>query len=153
MEPIVYEEVKSEAQVRELYALNRELAEKEGQGELFQAEFSAYREAFLGSCPAARGWLISAGKERAGFAIVLPKFASYLAKVTAYIEDLYLRDSWAQKGNYLQVLRDLGERFRNEGAYRVEIRMLQKGVLDAETLREAGFAPVEKWQVWRMEQE
>ena len=152
MERFVYEEVKTEAQVRELYTLNRELAEREGQGDLFRAEYVPYRKAFLGNCPAARGWLILAGKERAGFAIVLPKFASYMATVSAYIEDLYLRDPWAQKGNYLQVLRDLGERFRNEGAYRVEIRMLKKGVLDAEILREAGFAPVEKWQVWRREQ-
>lgn len=152
MERFVYEEVKTEAQVRELYTLNRKLAEREGQEELFRAEYAPYREAFLGSCPAARGWLILAGKETVGFAIVLNKFASYLATVTAYIEDLYLRDAWSENRNYLRVLRDLRERLHNEGESRVEIRMLRYGVLDPGVLREAGFAPVEKWQVWRMEQ-
>ena len=153
MERFVYKEVKTEAQVRELYTLNRELAEREGQEELFRAEYTPYREAFLGSCPAARGWLILAGKETVGFAIVVDKFASYLATVTAYIEDLYLRDPWAQNGNYQRALRDLRERLHNEEGSRVEIRMLRNGVLDPGSLREAGFAPVEKWQVWRMERE
>ena len=152
MERFEYQEAKTEEAVRRLYALNRELAEREGQGELFRAEYAPYREAFLGSCPVARGWLILAGEETAGFAIVLNKFASYLATVTAYIEDLYLRDTWSENRNYLRVLRELGECLRSERGSRVEIRMLRNGVLDAEILLEAGFAPVEKWQVWRMEQ-
>ena len=114
-------------------------------------EYAPYREAFLGSCPAAEGWLIFAEGEAVGFAIVLRKFASYLATVTAYIEDLYLQEPWGERRHYRQVLKDLGECYRDKGASRIEIRMLKKGVLDPEILLEAGFAPVWKWQVWRKE--
>jgi len=146
-----YVEVGTEEQLRRLYALNRALALSEGQGDLFVAEYAPYREAFLGSHPAAEGWLILAEGETVGFAILLRKFASYLATVTAYIEDLYLQEPWGERRHYRQVLKDLGERYRDKGASRIEIRMLKKGVLDPEILREAGFAPVRKWQVWRKE--
>jgi len=146
-----YDEVRTEEQVRRLYELNRALAVSEGQEELFIAEYAPYREAFLGSCPAAEGWLILAEGEAVGFAILLRKFASYLATVTAYIEDLYLQEPWGERRHYLQVLKDLGERYRAKRASRIEIRMLKNGVLDPEILREAGFAPVQKWQVWRNE--
>ena len=153
MEYFEYIPVREEPQLRRLYSLNRELAEREGQGELFRAEYPRYREAFLGNCPAAQGWLILEKKESVGFVIVLRKFASYLASVTAYIEDLYLRPDRADPQNYLQVLSGMTDLLRKEGADRVEIRVLSRGVLGSEVLYDAGFSPVEKWRVWRLDEE
>ncbi len=153
MEIFEYIPVREETQLRQLYALNRELAEQEGQGGLFRAEYPRYREAFLGHCPAAQGWLIVTKTESVGFLIVLRKFASYLASVTAYIEDLYLQPDCADPKNYLQVLKAMTDALQKEGADRVEIRVLKNGVLEPKILTEAGFSPVKKWRVWRVEQE
>ena len=151
MERFYYRKVREETELKQLYALNRELAIREGQEKLFKAEYAPYRKAFLGNSPVVQGWLIMAGEETVGFVIVLHRFASYLAMVSAYIEDIYLREAWADSKNYRQMLQDLIGRFRDGGMYRVEIRVLQTGVLDPEILREVGFTPVEKWQVWRLE--
>jgi hypothetical protein len=151
MEYFEYLPVREESQLRQLYSLNMELAEREGQGGLFRAEYPRYREAFLGNCPAAQGWLILSETECTGFVIVLRKFASYLASVTAYIEDLYLRPGYADPKNYLQVLTAMRDSLQKEGADRVEIRVLEEGVLEPEILIEAGFFPVKKWRVWRTE--
>jgi len=134
-----------------LYRLNRHMAESEGQAELFTAEYASYREAFVGERPPVRAWFLSREKELFGFVIWQEKFASYTGRMALYVEDLWLGEYRRDRKRVIEVLDELLRRAGESGYSRVEIRRLEWEGIDAEALRDRGFAPVEKWKVWRRE--
>ncbi|ADV46579.1 hypothetical protein [Nitratifractor salsuginis] len=149
MKSFQFRRVDTEEELHLLYEMVKELAETEGQTELFVATFDQYLQTFLGESPVAEGIVIYADREPIGFAVILRKFATYLGRETAYIEDLYLRTGLCHGESRLRVLSGLCEKFRSEGYVRVEMRVLKRFNLGEEVLQKAGFNPVDKWQVWR----
>ena len=134
-----------------LYRLNRHMAESEGQAELFTAEYASYREAFVGERPPVRAWFLSRKKKLFGFVIWQEKFASYTGRMALYVEDLWMGEYREDHAVVAEVLEELLRRARETGYSRVEIRRLEWEGIDRSALEETGFAPVEKWRVWRRE--
>jgi len=132
-----------------LYRLNRQMAESEGQGELFVAECGEYTRAFAGGRPPVRAWLVLEGEEPLGFILWQEKFASYLGKMTLYVEDLWLGEQTDEIPLVEAVLDELLARADAMGYPRVEIRRLEWNGIDADVLQSRGFESVEKWKVWR----
>ena len=143
----------SERELPILYRLNRRMAESEGQGELFTAKYASYRQVFDGDRPPVRAWLLTEEEEVFGFIIWQEKFASYMGRMALYVEDLWLEESHRDSERQDAVLDELLQRAEAAGYCRVEIRRLEWKGIDAGALAERGFAPVEKWRIWRKELE
>ncbi len=134
-----------------LYNLNRELAVCEGQIDLFVADKSEYFRAFCDEMPLAKAYLIYKGNTTVGFFIYFEKFATYLAKKTLFLEDLYIREALKTKDNISCVFEFIKRLANSTDSQRVEMRVLKRYGLKRDILESLNFKRVDKWDVYRYE--
>ena len=132
-----------------LYRMNREMAIREGQSDLFTAEYDTYAGAFRGPFPLVHGELIYQKDELIGFVIWQEKFATYPGKKVFYIEDVYLGDRIDDPEIFAALLNAIEHRLDPTEYGRIEIRRLERYAPPINPLYRANFHPIDKWTIWR----
>lgn len=135
--------------INTLYKLNKHLAIKEGQKELFSASKKEYKKAFLSKNPLADAVVAYKNNKPIGFIIYNYKLATYLAKKVLYIEDIFLDDKNYTKKNIQKLFKYIDKKSKKNCCCRVEIRILKNYSMDMDILKKQKFLKIEKWDIYR----
>jgi GNAT superfamily N-acetyltransferase len=97
-EPQVAIDAATPADVPELLALIRGLAEYERLADQVEASEARLVHALFGERPAAEALLARAGGEAVGFALFFTNYSTFLTRPGLYLEDLFVLPAWRGKG-------------------------------------------------------
>ena len=120
---------------------------------MFTATKTAYSNAFLGEDPLTFGFLTLVEDKPVGFYIYCFKFASYLGSKVLYIGDIYLTKSYRTLQNKKELLKHAIQQSIIDQCVRVEMRVLKSFNLGYDIIKECGFSQIDKWDVFRYEQD
>ncbi len=84
------------------------------------------------------------------YAIYFRSYSTWLAVPGIYLEDLYVKPEYRQKGIGTALLARLAHQCKENGYGRLEWSCLEWNELAKKRYRSLGAQPLEEWRVWRM---
>jgi GNAT superfamily N-acetyltransferase len=140
----------TEPDVSLILSLIHELAEYERLRHEVVATEATLRAALFGNAPRARALLAHAASEPVGFALYFYNFSTFLGRAGLYLEDLYVRPAWRQRGVGRRLLGALAEVAVREGCGRMEWSVLDWNEPAIRFYRSIGARPMDEWTVYRL---
>jgi len=137
------------ADVPEILAMIRELAEYERLAHEVRAEAPRLEESLFGPRPYAEVLMGTAGGRAAGFALFFHNYSSFLARPGIYLEDLYVRPAFRGRGLGRALLARLARIALERGCGRLEWSVLDWNEPAKAFYRNLGARPLEGWSTWR----
>ena len=138
------------ADVPELQAMIRALAEFEKLSDLCIASETDLMEALFGSRPAAEALIAWAGTEAAGFALFFHNFSTFLGRRGLWLEDLFVRPGFRRKGCAQALLRALAAIAVERNCGRFEWAVLDWNVKAIAFYRALGATVLPDWRIVRI---
>ena len=141
------------ADVSEIVAMVRELAEYEKAPHEAIATEAQFTEALFGEQPAVFAYVIDDDPERGtliGFALYFLNFSTWLGRHGIYLEDLYVRPQFRGHGYGKQLLATLAKECVDRGFGRLEWWVLDWNEPALEVYRAIGAVPMDEWTVQRV---
>lgn len=134
-----------EADLDEIVALIRELADYERMADEVVLDDAAVREHLFGPDPAARVLIAERDGEVAGFALYFTTFSTFLGRPGIWLEDLFVRPDHRGSGLGLALIQRLRE--RTDG--RMEWNVLDWNQPSIDFYEALGARPVPGWITYR----
>jgi GNAT superfamily N-acetyltransferase len=128
----------------------RELAEYEKLAHEVTATDTRLREALFGDAPVAHAIVARAGDAPAGFALYFFSFSTFLAQPGLYLEDLFVRPEFRNRGLGGQLLAHLARTAVARGCGRMEWSVLNWNETALRVYRAIGARPMDEWTVQRL---
>ena len=140
------------ADVPDILAMIRELAEYEREPDAVVATDDLLREALFCDQPAVYGLIAEADDtgETVGFALWFRNFSTWLGRHGVYLEDLYVRPSHRGQGYGKALLVELARIAVERGYGRFEWWVLDWNAPAIEFYRSIGAEPMDEWTVQRV---
>jgi GNAT superfamily N-acetyltransferase len=138
------------ADVPELQAMIRALAEFEKLSHLCIASEADLAEGLFGPRPAAEALIAWAGKEAAGFALFFHNFSTFLGRRGLWLEDLFVRPDFRRKGCAQALLRSLAAIAVERNCGRFEWAVLDWNVRAIDFYRALGASVLPDWRIVRV---
>ena len=107
-----------------LLELIRELAAFVNQADKVQTDEPRLGEHLFGSCATASAWLAFVSDDAVGYAVTFPTFSTFLGRPGVYLEDLFIRDRFRQRGYGRTFFRFLAREANRRGCPRFEWTVL-----------------------------
>lgn len=134
-----------------ILALIRELAEFERLAHEVVADEALLRAQLFGGRPAAEVLLAEGpGGEAAGFALFFQTFSTFVGRPGIYLEDLYVRPRWRNRGIGRTLLRRIASRAVERGCGRFEWTVLDWNENAIGFYRKLGARVMEDWRICRV---
>lgn len=133
-----------------LLALIRELAEYEQLSHEVVATSERLHAALFGPDRVAHAVVAQVGAESAGFALYFFSFSTFLTKPGLYLEDLYVRPAWRNRGIGRALLADLARIAVEKDCGRMEWAVLDWNEPALRVYRAVGARPMNEWTVQRL---
>jgi GNAT superfamily N-acetyltransferase len=140
----------SPADVPELQAMIRALAEYEKLSELCIASDADLAEALFGPRPAAEALIAWAGGQAAGFALFFHNFSTFLGRRGLWLEDLFVRPAFRRQGCAQTLLRALAAIAVERNCGRFEWAVLDWNVRAIDFYRLLGATVLPDWRIVRV---
>jgi GNAT superfamily N-acetyltransferase len=140
----------SPADVPELQAMIRALAEYEKLSELCIASDADLAEALFGSRPAAEALIAWADGQAAGFALFFHNFSTFLGRRGLWLEDLFVRPAFRRQGCAQTLLRALAAIAVERNCGRFEWAVLDWNVRAIDFYRLLGATVLPDWRIVRV---
>lgn len=137
----------------EIAALIAELAEYEKAPEKNISTPESIRAMIFTERPAAEVLMARVAGAVAGFALFFPNFSTWLSKPGMYLEDLFVRPEFRNRGIAKSLLTRLAQICKQRDYCRFEWSCLEWNELAKGFYRFAGAKPMEEWRTWRVEGE
>ncbi len=128
----------------------RELAEYEKLAHEVVATEARLHEALFGPDRVAHATIARADGEPAGFALYFFSFSTFLARPGVYLEDLYVRPIWRQRGIGRRLLAHVARVAVECGCGRMEWSVLDWNETALKVYRTVGARPMDEWTVQRL---
>jgi GNAT superfamily N-acetyltransferase len=128
----------------------RELAEYERLADEVSATEADLRATLFGPERVAYAVLAFAGDEPAGFAVYFFSFSTFLGKPGLYLEDLYVRPAYRNRGLGRKLMAHLARIAVDRGCGRMEWAVLDWNDLALRVYRAVGARPMSEWTVQRL---
>jgi len=141
----------SPADIPEILAMVRELAEFEHLSHQLEANEALYLEHLFGDRPVAEALVAEAGSDLAGYAIHFATFSTFLGRPGLWLEDLYVRPAWRGCGLGERLLRAVVARAEERGAGRCEWSVLDWNERAIRLYERLGGEILEEWRIVRLE--
>jgi GNAT superfamily N-acetyltransferase len=90
------------------------------------------------------------GSQPAGFALYFFNFSTFLAKPGLYLEDLFVKPAWRNRGVGRALLAELARIAIDRGCGRMEWAVLNWNELALRVYRGIGAQPLNDWTVYRL---
>ncbi len=134
-----------------LLGMIRELADFENLSDQVVATEADYQESLFGEKPAAEALIVEADGEIIGYAIFFRTFSTFIGKAGLWLEDLYVKPQFRNKGIGKKLLQSGAEIARKEKAGRYEWCVLDWNKNAIELYEKAGGKILDEWRIVRME--
>ncbi|HXD52155.1 MAG TPA: GNAT family N-acetyltransferase, partial [Burkholderiales bacterium] len=135
-----------------LLELISELAEYEKLTHLLQVEGDCLERDLFGSAPAAeavlvwtRGDAVSGAEVPAAFALFFHNYSTFLGKRGLWLEDLFVRPAWRQRGFGKALLRHVAQIAVERGCGRFEWSVLDWNTRAIDFYRSLGAVAMDQW--------
>lgn len=138
------------ADVAEIAALIRELAEYERLAREVVLSEAALREHLFGARPYAEALIAEDAGAVAGFALFFHNYSTFLGKPGLYLEDLFVRPAHRGRGLGKALLRELARLAIARGCGRVEWSVLDWNEPSIAFYRSLGAVAMDEWTVYRL---
>ena len=142
--------VATENDVPLILAFIEELAEYERLSHEVVATEEALREHLFGERPVAEVVVAEEGGDPAGFALFFHSFSTFLGQPSIYLEDLYVRPEFRDKGIGRALLVHLARLAKERGCGRLEWSVLDWNEPAIGFYAGIGASPVGGWTVYRV---
>lgn len=90
------------------------------------------------------------GEQEVGFALFFHNFSTFLGRAGIYLEDLYVKPAYRQKGYGKALLHRLAEIAHERGCGRLEWWVLDWNTPSIEFYKSLGAEPMDEWTVFRI---
>lgn len=140
----------TEADVPILLALIRELAEFERLAHEVESDADSLRAALFGRQPVAAALLARAGDAPAGYAIYFRTFSTFVGRPGIFLEDLYVRPGFRQRGLGRALLEAIAKICIENGGGRLEWNALHWNENALRFYRRLGAKVRDDWVLLRM---
>ena len=140
----------TEADLPEILNLIYALAEYEKLTDCVTATHEQLRATLFGIKPAAEVLLAHWDREYAGFAIFFAAFSTFLAQPGLYLEDLYVKPHFREKGIGLALLKHLARIADERGCGRLEWGVLNWNESAIQFYKKLGAVPMDEWTKYRL---
>jgi GNAT superfamily N-acetyltransferase len=140
----------SAADVPELLAMIRALADYEKLSELCIATDADIASALFGPRPAAEALIASRGDHAAGFALFFHNFSTFLGRRGLWLEDLFVRPEYRRQGCAQALLRALAAIAVERDCGRFEWAVLDWNVRAIDFYRTLGATVLPDWRIVRV---
>jgi GNAT superfamily N-acetyltransferase len=148
--PTVHIEPASAADVPEILAFIRALAEYERLSHAVVATEQALHESLFGERPAAEVVFVCAGDERVGFALFFETYSTFLARRGLYLEDLFVKPEHRGRGYGKALLAHLARVAVERGCGRFEWAVLDWNEPSIAFYKSLGAQPMDEWTTFRV---
>jgi len=128
----------------------KDLAEYEQLADACVATEDDLRTHLFGPNAVAHGILAFVGDEPAGFALYFFNFSTFLARPGLYLEDLFVKPVWRNRGIGRALLAELARIAIDRGCGRMEWSVLNWNELALRVYRGIGARPLSDWTVYRL---
>jgi GNAT superfamily N-acetyltransferase len=128
----------------------KHLAEYEQLADACVATEDDLRTHLFGPNAVAHAILAFVGDEPAGFALYFFNFSTFLARPGLYLEDLFVKPAWRNRGIGRALLAELARIARDRGCGRMEWSVLNWNELALRVYRGIGAQPLSDWTVYRL---
>jgi GNAT superfamily N-acetyltransferase len=133
-----------------ILAFIRELAEYEKLADEVTATLEDLRETLFGPERVAYAVIGYAGSEPAGFAVYFFSFSTFLGQRGLYLEDLYVRPAFRQRGLGRKLMSHLAGIAVDHRCGRMEWAVLDWNEVALRVYRAVGARPMTEWTVQRL---
>jgi len=140
----------SAADVPELQAMIRALADYEKLSELCVATNADLADALFGPRPAAEALIAWADGQAAGFALFFHNFSTFLGRRGLWLEDLFVRPAYRRQGCAQMLLRALAAIAVERKCGRFEWAVLDWNVRAIDFYRTLGATVLPDWRIVRV---
>ena len=140
----------AEADVPEILALIRALAEYEKLTHVVVATEDALRGTLFGPKPAAEVLLAFEGESCCGFALFFANYSTFLAKPGLYLEDLFVKPEFRGRGVGRALLAKLAAIAEERGYGRMEWSVLDWNEPAIGFYKKLGAVAMDEWTVFRV---
>lgn len=140
----------SEADVPEILALIRELAEYERLSNDVVATEEMLTRSLFGPSAHVRALVARSGDAVIGFALYFYNYSTFLGRSGIYLEDLFVRPAWRRRGVGRALLQRLARQAVAEGCGRLEWSVLDWNTPAIAFYRSIGARPMDEWTVYRL---
>lgn len=138
------------ADVPEILAMIRGLAEYEKLSEICVASEADLAEALFGARPAAEALIARAEGQAAGFALFFHNFSTFLGRRGLWLEDLFVRPEYRRQGCAQALLRALAAIAVERRCGRFEWAVLDWNVRAIDFYRALGATVLPDWRIVRI---
>lgn len=142
--------VAAEADVPEILAMIRGLAEYEKLTQAVTATEDELRRTLFGDRPGAEVLLGYLDGACAGFSLFFPNYSTFLAKPGLYLEDLFVKPEYRGRGVGLALLQQLAKIAVERVYGRVEWSVLDWNDPAIGFYRKLGAVPLDEWTMFRL---
>ena len=135
----------TESDIPIILNLIRALAEYEKLAHLVVATPERLRATLFGAKPAAEVLLAHWEHECVGFAVFFPTYSTFLAQPGLYLEDLYVKPNWRDKGIGSALLKHLARIAMERGCGRLHWAVLDWNQPAIQFYKKLGAVPMDEW--------
>ena len=128
----------------------QDLADYEQLADACVATEENLRTHLFGPDAVAHALIAYAGSEPAGFALYFFNLSTFLARPGVYLEDLFVKPAWRQRGIGRALLAELARIAVARGCGRMEWAVLNWNELALRVYRGVGAQPLSDWTVYRL---
>jgi GNAT superfamily N-acetyltransferase len=140
----------TESDIPVILDLIRALAEYEKLAHLVVATLESLRATLFSIKPAAEVLLAYWYDECVGFAVFFSTYSTFLAQPGLYLEDLYVKPHWRNKGIGSAMLKHLATIAMERGYGRLEWAVLNWNELAIHFYQKLGAVPMDEWTKYRL---
>ena len=133
-----------------ILSLIKALAEYERLADQVHATEADLRGVLFGARPAAEVIIAYADDEPAGFALYFQSFSTFVGRPGLYLEDLFVKPAWRNKGLGRMLLARLARIAVERGYGRMEWSVLNWNETALRVYRAVGAKPMNDWTVYRL---
>ncbi len=138
------------ADIPQIMALIRELAEYEKLSHEVEATEESLRELLFGPCPAAEALFAEYDGEPAGYALYFTSVSTFLGRRGIYLEDIYVRPHLRRQGIGKTLLIKVVQIAVERGCGRLEWCALNWNTPAIDFYKGIGAVPLEDWTTFRL---
>ena len=136
--------------VGEILSLIKELAAYERMSEQVVATAADIHRCLFSDSPYAEALVARVGRDTVGFALFFHTFSTFLGCPGLYLEDLYVRPPWRDRGYGRQILAKLARIAVERRCGRLEWSVLDWNERAIASYRKVGASPMNEWTGWRL---
>lgn len=136
--------------VPSILGLIQELAEYEKLRDSCISTESLVHEALFGSNPSAKSVVVEISGEVIGFALYFTNFSTFLGRTGMYLEDVYVKPEYRNRGIGKQILKKLATICLERGYGRFEWSVLDWNEPSIKFYKSLGAVAMDEWTVYRL---